>query len=157
MFDIRNVATSGFDRAIIAMRRENGGREASDSEWKEVHGLFDMTGIREFVIGPEDKKECLRLFKDGDYTFLNFAVVWLHLEADVRWWTVYGGSFIAASEVESRGDRVTKSVMTTYGRLHELMACTQPGKDEDWNSWAALRYELEKLPESWMIFSEMEG
>ena len=160
MFEIRNTATSGFDRAIIAMRRENGGREVSDSEWKEVHGLFDMTGIREFVIGEQDKAECIRLIKEGDCDFMKFIAVWAHIEADARWWAVYCGYFTAASVVVRRGDRVTKSVMTTYAGMRNLLEVMREsaGENEEYlKIWAELCDKIEDLPESWMLLSGLEG
>lgn len=159
MFKIQNFATHGFDRAIIAMRRERGGRETSDSEWREVCGLFDMTGIREFIIGPQDKDECLRLIKLGECDFMKFIGLWAHIEADARWWSIYGGYFPAASVVVRHGDRVMKSIMTTYANMRNLMESMQEitrkgGKY--WEMWAALHDAFEALPESWMILPKIE-
>ena len=155
MFEIRNVATTGFDRAIVAMRRERGGREVSDSEWKEVCGLFDMTGIREFIIGPKDKAECMRLIRAGEAHFLKFAVLWAHIEAPAKWWSVYDGYFIAKSSVERHGDMLTRSVMTTYANLLNLIE-TVGESSNDWKMQGELYDEAEKLPESWLILPSIE-
>ena len=155
MFEIRNAATSGFDRAIIAMRRERGGREVSDSEWKEVHGLFDMMGIREFTIGPKDKAECMWMLKAGDYDFLKYIATWAHVEAPAEWWAAFGGYFIAQSDVVRNGATVTRSVMTNYAHLRNLMENTVENVD-DWREWAAIAKALEELPESWMLLENLE-
>lgn len=154
MFDIRNVATEGFDRAINAMRREHGGREASDSGWRPAE-CEDFERAAEFVIGPDDHAECLRLLKVGDYDFLKFIAVWAHIEAPAEWWAVFGGYFIAQSDVEKKGESVTRSVMTNYGHLRNLMDEHAENAD-DWQSWATLINEAAKLPESWMLLENLE-
>lgn len=154
-FKIRNIAAEGFDRAIVAMRREHGGREMSDSEW---HADAD-DGCCLFEIGPGDKAECLRLIKLGDCDFMKFIGLWAHIEADARWWAIYCGYFPAASVVERHGDRVTKSVMTTYANMRNLMDAMHEIAAEGggyWKMWAALCEALEVLPESWMILPKTE-
>lgn len=154
MFEIRNVATGGFDRAIIAMRRENGGREASDSEW--IADVDD--GLCLFEIGPNDKAECECFLKAGDYEFMKYITVWAHIEAPAEWWAVYGGYFIAQSNVERDGKNVTRSVMTTYANFRNLIdAAYEVATDRstDWRAWVALRDMARELPESWLLVSKM--
>ena len=155
MFDIRNVATTGFDRAIIAMRRERGGRETSDSEW--IADADD--GFCLFEIGLGDKAECLRMIEAGNVDFMKFIGLWAHIEADARWWAIYCGYFTAVSEVERHGDRITKSVMTTYANMRNLLEVTHEIATEGggyWKMWAALHDAVEGLPESWMILTRKE-
>lgn len=155
MFKIRCIATSGFDRAIVAMRREHGGSEAGDSRWKETgygFGAFEY----EYVIGQEDKAECARLIASGDRDFLKFVGVWAHIEAPAQWWAVYGGYFIAQSDVIKKGDTLTRSIFTTYSNLRNLIEVIS----EDSNAWkmqAELYKVLEELPENWMILEGLEA
>lgn len=159
MFKIRNIAATGFDRAIVAMRREHGGRELSDSEWWNTceHCSF---GGREFIIGPGDKEECLRLIESADRDFLKFVGVWAHVEAPAQWWAVYSGYFLAHSDVIKKGDTLTRSVFTTYGHLRNLAEVAREGataNGEAWKTWTALRDLLEELPENWMILWKREA
>ena len=155
MFKIRNIAATGFDRAIIAMRREHGGREVSDSEWFSDCDFCSM-GVKEFIIGYGDKTECARLIQSGDRDFLKFVGVWAHIEAPAQWWGVYGGYFTAQSDVSRKGDTLTRSIFTTYGNLRNLIEVVS----EDSNAWkmqAELYKMLEELPESWMILEGLEA
>lgn len=152
MFNIRNVATSGFDRAIVAMRRENGGREVSDSYWTPVEDEQYCT----FAIGEKDAEECERMIKCGAYNFMKFVVVWMHLEADARWWGMHCERFLVTSEIARRGDRVTQSVMTTYAELRKLAEMMYPDKDQDWKEFVELCAAFYNLPESWMIIPKVE-
>lgn len=158
MLKIRSFATMGIDRAIIAMRREHGGREVSDSEWQEAE-LFNDNGTaavyREFVIGPQDKAECLRLIRAGEAHFLKFVAVWARIEAPAKWWSVYSGYFIAKSDVERHGDMLTRSVMTTYANLLNLIETVEESSN-DWKMQGELYDEVEKLPESWLILPSIE-
>lgn len=152
MFEIRNIAAEGFDRAIIAMRRDRGGREASDSEWTfdaEAGGCF-------YEIGPKDKAECLRVIEKGYRPFMNFIGVWAHVKAPAEWWTVCSGFFIACNGVGRRGDSVTRSVFTSYGHLRNLLEIIAEDA-EDWQTWGAgLREAVEDLPESWLLLEGLE-
>ena len=160
MFKIRNVAAEGFDRAIIAMRRENVGREASDSEWRDVEIFADNAhelAFKEFEIGPEDKAECLKEIKAGRIWFTAYAVVWMHIEAPAEWWRENDAYFDASSVVERKGDVETKSVVTTYEDLLmmvEDMLPTVGGKG--WEEFNEICRELEELPESWLILGGLE-
>lgn len=157
MFDIRNAATSGFDRAINAMRRGRGERAASDSYWM-VGEFFTADGESwsEFAIGPDDKDECEKLIESGDRDFMKFIGVWAHIKAPAEWWAVCGGYFIAQSDAERDGESLTRSVFTTYGHLRSLTEIAAENAD-DWQAWSGLCRALEVLPESWMIISEKEG
>ena len=159
MFDIKNIAAGGFDRAIIAMRRENGGREASDSEWQDVDSIGsagqELT-LKEFVIGPEDKEKCLQEIKAGRTAFLEFAVVWMHIEAPAAWWKENKQHFVARSHVKRKGENVKKSVMTTYAELHRLAESMLPGKGDNWADFIEMTKALEALPECWMILDGLE-
>lgn len=155
MFKIRNIAAMGFDRVIIAMRREHGGREISDSEWWSDCDMCSR-GAKEFIIGHEDKTECLRLIENGDRDFLKFVGVWAHIEAPAQWWAVYGGYFIAQSDVGRKGDTLTRSIFTTYGNLRNLIEVVSEGAD-NWKMQAELIKMLEELSESWMILEGMEA
>lgn len=158
MFEIRNSATIGFDRAMIAMRREHGGREASDSGWSEVKLYFEAADgkrIMEYNIGPEDKAECLRQIAAGYRPFMYFVGVWAHIEAPAEWWSVYGGYFPACSDVSRTADSETRSVLTTYGHLRNLLEVDAEIID-DHRAWAGLREAVAVLPESWMLLDGLE-
>lgn len=156
MIDIRNVATTGFDRAIIAMRRDHGGREVSDSEW--IADADD--GLCLFEIGEADRAECLHMIKRGDYDFLKYVAIWAHVEAPAEWWAVYGGYFIAQGDVVRKGANVTRSIMTTYANMRNLIETAHEnatGSPEEWKAWTALRDAVEKgLPESWALLDGLE-
>lgn len=159
MFKIRCVATTGFDRAIVAMRREHGGREVSDSAWDCFNGMFDQV-IQEFYVGSEDRAECSRLIENGDRDFLKFVGLWAHIEAPAQWWAVYGGYFIAQSDVVKKGDMLTRSVFTTYGHLRNLIeVARKTGKAWEGlgKTWEGLGKTLGDLPESWMILEGLEA
>lgn len=155
MIDIRNVATSGFDRAIIAMRRDHGGREASDSEW--IADADD--GLCLFEIGEADRAECLHMIKRGDYDFLKYVAIWAHIEAPAEWWAVYGGYFIARGHVMREDRNKTCSIMTTYANMRNLIETAHHIAVYDaksWKAWVELRNAVEGLPESWALLGELE-
>lgn len=159
MFEIRNCATMGFDRAMIAMRREHGGREASDSGWSEVKLYFDNAceqKIMEYNIGPEDKAECLRRIAVADKSFMHFIGVWAHIEAPSQWWAIYGGYFCAQSDVSRTGDSETRSIFTTYGHLRNLLEVDAEIIDDDSRAFDGLRGAISELPESWMLLDGLE-
>lgn len=159
MFEIRNSATMGFDRAIIAMRREHGGREASDSAWSEVKLYFEAADgkrIMEYNIGPEDKAECLRQIAAGDRPFMHFIGVWAHIEAPAQWWAVYGGYFLAHSDVSRTGNSETRSIFTTYGHLRNLLEVDAEIIDDN-RAFDGLREAVAELPENWMLLEELGG
>lgn len=159
MFEIRNIVAEGFDRAIVAMRREHGGSETGDSRWKDTGYGFNEIEY-EYVIGPEDKAECSRLIQSADRDFLKFVGVWAHIEAPAQWWAVCGGYFIAQSDVIRKGGLLTRSVFTTYANMRNLVEVARESaaaNAESWKRWTALRDMLEELPESWMILEGMEA
>lgn len=157
MIELRNFATSGFDRAIIAMRRAHGGREASDSAWATRWAPdWNRDGSAyEFVIGERDIEECKRSIKAGNTDFLKYVVLWAHVEAPVQWWSVYGGYFIVQSNVARNGDMLTRSVMTTYANMHNLIE-TLEETAEGLETKNKLLHAVASLPECWMISPDAE-
>lgn len=155
MFEIRNIAAMGFDRAIVAMRRENGGREMSDSEWWNTCDLCSYGG-REFRIGPNDTILCANLIENGDRDFMKFIGVWAHIEAPAQWWGVYGGYFTAQSDVNRKGDTLTRSVFTTYANLRNLIEVVSENSNA-WKMQTELVKVLKELPEYWMILEGLEA
>lgn len=155
MFKIRCIAATGFDRAIVAMRREHGGSETGDSRWKDTGCGFGAVEY-EYVIGPEDKAECARLIQSGDRDFLKFVGVWAHIEAPAQWWAVYGGYFIAQSDVNRKGDTLTRSVFTTYANLRNLIEVISENSNA-WKMQTELVKVLKELPEYWMILEGLEA
>ena len=148
MFEIRNVTVEGFDRMITAMRRDRGGNEASDSEWK----FDEAVGGCCYEIGPEDKTVCLRAIKAGYRPFMNFIGVWAHIEAPTEWWAICSGYFIAMQGVKRKGDSVTRSVFTSYGHLRNLLENSAENVDGLYcREWDALREAVAELPESWLL------
>lgn len=125
MFDIQYIATTEFERAISAMRRENGGCEVCDSYWI----YSPATGGCFYEIGEGDKAECLRLLKKGDSAFMDFIGVWAHIEAPAQWWESYGDYFIAQSNVKQHGEQMTRSIFATYGNLRRLIITVSGEKD----------------------------
>lgn len=154
MFRIRCLAASGFDRAIVAMRRENGGCETSDSGWIESE---DEPGAMEYAFGPGDVSACERLIDTADKDFLKFICVWAHIEAPVQWWAIYAGYFIAQGDVVRKGDKLTRSVMTTYANLRNLLEASREIATNDqrnWETWTALRDKVEtEMPEAWLLLA----